>query len=403
MALRKADLIALFEQGTIGCSQQFTKSILKATGRGDVYAARDYIKANCLLAELRKEGIDVRDLTTEAEALLKLHPAVRYRLGIQTPCLAFRYDELKPPQQEGVFNDKNFVFLEKENGVRGTLIIYKGETFLFSRNYSDKDCALCEYWGNVYQEPLIDQDEILVMDVEVKFEVGDVLREELLTYGIQTESKLEAMSALLQMNQFEALQIQSKFKEGTGKDLITFRMIAPLYFKGVNYLKKTLGEGMDVYDEVIAYARECKLNVKPIKRCEGSKEEKEIFLDTIIQEGGEGIVAHYRKGSYNTTDKRSKTSYIKLKRSVKSTMLKAGIGDTIDGWISGFEMSGKGTANEGLVGSVKVSINLITTSGHIREHVIAQVANLTLETKKEMTVVDSLGVVSLNEMFLNQV
>ena len=136
------------------------------------------------------------------------------------------------------------------------------------------------------------------------------------------------MSALLQMNQADALEIQRRFKEGQGTDLVTFRLIAPLYYKGISFLKRTLGEGHKLAEEVIKYGQAHNLNIKSIRRCIGTRAEKEIFLDTIIAEGGEGIVAHYSKGSYNTSDNRSRTSFIKLKRSVKSTMLKEGIGDT---------------------------------------------------------------------------
>lgn len=77
MSLRKADLISMFEQGTIGCSAQFKSAILKVTGRGGQSAARDYIHANCILAELEKVGVSPRTLNTKEEALAKLHPADR--------------------------------------------------------------------------------------------------------------------------------------------------------------------------------------------------------------------------------------------------------------------------------------------------------------------------------------
>ena len=65
-------------------------------------------------------------------------------------------------------------------------------------------------------------------------------------------------------------------------------------------------------------------------------------------------------------------------------------------------MSNVGTANEGLIGSVKVSINLVLADGRIVEHIIAQVPNIPLELKKAMTVTDSLGNVSLAEEFYDQ-
>ena len=127
MSLRKADLISMFEQGTIGCSAQFKSSILKVTGRGGQSASRDYIHANCILAELEKVGVSPRTLNTKEEALVKLHPATRFRLNMYSPCLAFRYDELKPNEQKMMFDSPDYIFTEKENGVRGILIHYKGK------------------------------------------------------------------------------------------------------------------------------------------------------------------------------------------------------------------------------------------------------------------------------------
>ena len=69
---------------------------------------------------------------------------------------------------------------------------------------------------------------------------------------------------------------------------MTFRLIAPLYFKGKNYLKRTLGEGQDVYQDCVAYGRSLGINVKPIARCNDDRKAKEIFLDSILNAGGEG-------------------------------------------------------------------------------------------------------------------
>lgn len=399
MALRKSDLINMYEYLSIGATDAFKRQILKVTGRGGQSASRDYIRANALLAEVLKVHPDLSDLETEKQAYALLHPAIRFRLMHYTPCLAYRYDELKPEQQKELFRNKDAVFTEKENGVRGWLISYKGKGFLFSRNYSDKDCDILDYWSNVYQT-IKPHDDVYAIDVEVKFEPGDTIKEQLLEYGIETDSKLEAMSALLQMHDYSAKDVQDKFKKDTGRDLITFRLIAPLYFNGKNYIKRTLGEGMDVYDECLAYGQSLGLNVKPIKRCKGTKEEKEIFLNSIIDNGGEGVVVHWRTGSYCTSENRSKSSYIKIKRSVSDQLKKSGLGDSIDGWISGYKLGSKGTANENLVSAFEISINMLCNDGVMREHMIASVPNIPLVVQKQATVIGPDGTPTLNPDFL---
>lgn len=406
MALKKAELIQLWEFQSLDLTPELKKQLLKVTGRGNTSAARDYIHANAVLAEVSK----VKDLSnyknckSVQELMECLNPAVRFRLKYYTPCLAARYDELKPEQQKNIFQSRDWVATLKENGVRGWLIWHKGSMFLFSRNYSDKDCGLPEYWGNIYQTTTLGENEIYAMDVEVKFEPGaDTIMEELEELGISTDSKLEAMAALLQMNSPEALEIQRRFKEKKGKDLITFRAIHPLYFKGRNYVERTLGEGMQVYKEAVAYGKSVGLNIQEIERCDGTKEEKELFLNNILDSHGEGVVFHNKKGDYCTSENRSKTSFVKLKRSVKATMAKTGIGDSIDGWVSGFKLGSKDTANEGLVAALEISIKLLCNDGRMRDHVVAYVPNIDRKTSEAITVLDENGNPTMSEDFYNVV
>ena len=54
MNLRKQDLINMWDELSTGYSEEFKKQILVPTGRGNQYASRDYIYANCILSELAK-------------------------------------------------------------------------------------------------------------------------------------------------------------------------------------------------------------------------------------------------------------------------------------------------------------------------------------------------------------
>lgn len=384
MSLKKQDLINLWEELSSEISTSLKKQILEVTGRGGCSASRDYISANAYLVELKKVCSDLSTIETKAQGLALMHPAVRFRLSYYTPCLAYRYDELKPAEQKEIFDSKKWVFTEKQNGVRGNLIYYKGDTFLFSRNYSDADCDILEYFQNIFQTP-VSVDEIYAIDVELKFEPDMDLQGKLEHYGLTTDSRLEAMSAMLQMHKEDAVAIQQKFKQDTGRDLLTFRLIAPLYYNGKNYIKRSLGEGIDVYDEVVEHGQKLGFNVKPIKRCLGSREEKEAFLNAILDEGGEGIVAHNREGSYVTSENRSKASWVKLKRSVRASLEKSGMGDSIDGWISGFKLGSEGTQNDGLVSALQISIFVRRADGTCYEHVVANVPNIAREVKIQIT------------------
>lgn len=403
MNLRKKDLVSIYERLSQGFSDSFLREILVPTGRGGVYASRDYIHANAVLAEIRKvsTGINKSEIRRKADLKKVLHSTTRFRLNMYTPCLAYRYDELKDDEKKKVFNDKNWIFTEKENGVRGVFVYAGGKAMLFSRNYSQVDCSLPEYWSNIAQH--FEAPEPFAVDVEIKFEPDGRVQEQLNEFGLSTDSKLEAMASLLQMNTPQAIELQKEYKRLHQKDLIVLRMITPLFFRGVDYRKRTIGEAYKVEDEVLNYARERGLNLVKIRKMEGTASEKEAFLDSIINEGGEGIVAHNLKGHYNTSDNRDKGVFVKLKRSVAATKAKQGLGDTIEGFISGFTMSKEGTADEGLIGSFEISAYLQDSKGKKRRHVIAYVPNIEREMKKMYTVQDENGNPCLDPMLYDQV
>lgn len=235
------------------------------------------------------------------------------------------------------------------------------------------DCSLINYAQNIAQPINHDITPIYAIDVEILFEPGVDISQDLQTLGLATDSQLEAMVALLHTYPHEAVKIQNKFKELYHSDIISFKLIHPLYINGKNYLVNPLGEGKNHYDEALNLGKQLGLNIEPIKMCRGTREQKEIFLNTILDSGGEGVVCHFDKGLYCTSDNRSKTSFIKIKRSIKST---SGLGDTFDCFVSGFIIGKPGTANEHIIGALEFSI-YINDNGKIRKHHIASVPNIT--------------------------
>lgn len=393
MALRKADLESMWENKTQHCKESFKRQLLLKTGRGGGSASRDYIHALCLLSEIEKMGKSYDDCETVEEALKLIHPLTRFRWKYYSPCLAFRFDELKEKEQTQILDSTDWVATEKMNGVRCWVMYWKGQVRLYSRNYSDKDCGLNEYHKNILQN-IKQVEDVYVIDTEVMFSTGADVNEELTEMGIETNSKLEAMVAMLAMYPEEAIKIQQKFQDRFGRPLITFKLIAPLFYKGKNYIKLPLGEGQKDYDEVLNYGRELGFALDPIRRVVGGKEAKLNLHETIIAEGGEGTVFHNAKGAYDTTDNRKKTSFVKLKRSLKATI---GMDDTVDAFITGFKMSNEKAGNAGLIGSLEASIYILEDDGRTTKHVVAYLPNLPLETKKRITKTDEHGNVTMSE------
>lgn len=447
MALRKQDLIDLLESYDL--QPQVKSSILKKTGRGGSSASRDYIQALALLAEFNKvqsgeslgskewqlgqlsslQGISPFRLTSHEQLWSVLHPATKLRLINYTPCLCSRYDELKEPQQKALFNDSNWVFTEKLNGIRAWLICLpplapglKSSIHLFSRNYSSQDCSLLEYSSNVFSQDFLSNFNIkspLALDCELLFNPrfqgsSEELSKITQQLGISTLSPLEAVSALLQTYPESAQSIQSNYYNLYNSPLLSLHIIHPLYVGSNHFINQPLSKGKSILPILLdklqpLFSHSGSPLIKPIPQCSGNSTEKSHFLDTILSSGGEGVVCHNLKGSYLTTETRSKTTFIKIKRSLSQT---SGLGDSFDAFITGIKPGSPNTANEGLISALEFSIYIHTPQGP-KIHHIASCPNISRDFQIKITLPDASGLyptqlpngsfISLNPLYANLV
>ena len=104
MSLKKNELVDLFTFQSNGLNKSVINQILTPSGRGGIYASRDYISANAILAEFRKvyPDFDLSQIESKKQLFDMLHPSVRFRLKSYTPCLAARYDELKDADKKKI-------------------------------------------------------------------------------------------------------------------------------------------------------------------------------------------------------------------------------------------------------------------------------------------------------------
>ena len=386
--LHKDELVSLFETRTQFLSSKVKTQILPKTGTpSNPHASRDYIRANALLSEYfkftKQTPKDLSSITDSKELWDVLPLPTRFRLAYYTPCLCAQYDSLKPAEQKALFESSDWLATEKENGIRGWLFLHEGKVSLFSRNYSSVDCSLLEYSDNMWfpKASEFPKDVTLCLDVEIKWEPGVDVAPIMDELGITTDSPLEAIGGLLQTYPEEALKIQQKFYNIYHTPVLAYRVIHPLIYKNKNYINLPLGVGQDVYDEVIDYAQSIGLLVKPIPRCRGNAAEKEAFLNTCL-ETGEGLVFHNRLGNYCTSEKRSKTSFVKLKRSVSSAHTK--VSDTLDAFVVDYTMK-----NDPVVGPVIVSYDLAIfvdrEDGTQYQKTIARVTNIPRDIRVQTT------------------
>ena len=385
MAIKnKSDLLELWAQTKVLIKTSLANELLVGTGRNGTFVARDYTTALAWVNEYLKAGHTVADLAekeTKRDLRSGLNPLTRFRLDHYTPMLAYRYDELKEDKQNELFEDDTWIFTEKQNGVRGWLCYDGVEFHLYGRNYSDVDCSLMDYAPNILVTPQPSQTAF-IMDVEIKFEPGVDVEEDLKDLGLGTTSTLEAMTGLLGSLPEVALGIQQRFKDKYGEDLICFRAIHPILEYSVDtsimdYTKATIGEGKRDLDSLIEFVRKVGFNIKPIDSVTGGREVKENFLNTILAAGGEGVVAHHLSAQYSCSESRDKNGYVKIKRTVGAT---AGLGDTIDAFITGWVPGTIGTSNENSIGSLIFSVYVgDSESKTVKE--IARVSGIDDETK----------------------
>lgn len=312
------------------------------------------------------------------------------------PMLAARSTDLKDEDLKEVWESSEWVFEEKWDGVRMWIIFNKGEGFHFySRNLSVHTFCPCNYTNIHYTVDtgaVGDTFESFVIDAELmcsSASINTFLRNK----GVITETYLQAVTALLQLNDEESLAIQ--------------RQQAPLYWRAFDVLM--LNDNWDIgnlpllkrkvgLDKIVHFLSSQGMDVRPTDQVTGTVE-KAAFYDKLIQEGGEGVVAKHITSTY-VPGGRKKTHWVKIKRSMSETLARQGLGDTLDGWITGCEPGTKGKANEGKVGTIVVSCYIEKESGTKYIHEIAKISGITAELRDKMTVIDEEGEVALHKDYM---
>jgi len=321
-------------------------------------------------------------------------------LSIESPQLCFRYNELKPEEQGIVWSSDNWGMEEKFDGCRMVAIFVRGEGLHFySRNISVEDFLPIHY-DNIWHE--VDTDYLgtcfdsFFIDTEIMCENPNVCRM-MEDRGIPTETVLQAVSSLLALNKEESISIQQ------AEAALSFRAFDVLMvndqWEVMGYPLHRRRTGLRGLVDVLKRAN---MNVTLSKILVGQAA-KEEFYAAILEEGGEGVVVKNLDSAYVATESRKRDGWVKIKRSMKNSLTSTGFGDTLDGWISGFQLGDEKKANKDLVGTIFVSIFLRNAKGEIREHEIARISGLTEGLRKEMTEVGSDGTPRMKESFYDRV
>lgn len=320
-----------------------------------------------------------------------LPKSLEMMLSIDCPMLCRRYQELKPDEQARLWDGKEYYAERKIDGAR--MVVFNvdgGPLNFFSRNLSVKDYLPSSYQDKILVEG-VDTTKLkhtFIVDSEVVCKnpnISTILEGK----GVVTETGLQATTAILACNQEQSHELQRT------EAPLTFMVFDCLYFDGQWLLDKPLIERRKFMKLAFEELREAGLRVESP---EAVYKNRKAFYNYIIKSGGEGVVFKNLRGKYNATTSRPRDGWIKLKRSTSEAL-----GDTIDGFVTGFVKADPTKGWADIIGGVEVSVLLRKDDGTTETHMIARVSNIPLEEKKKMTTLDENGNPCLKQEYYGKV
>jgi hypothetical protein len=276
-----------------------------------------------------------------------------------SPMLCFDYHALKEKEQKSLWIDPSWICQEKLNGIRAILHFVKGlGVFAHSRKINDTNFRRTEITDWLSFATCIPAFSG-TFDSEITSEGG--LQETLsILHTSPTESRRRQLDIPLTVHVFDVTNWE-------GTDLRAKR------------LEERLGFLPTFHTTLIAAGLSTHFSFPPtIRLCK-----RDVF-ERIISQGGEGVVLKCLDSPYRDNSSRDRTSWVKCKRETEITA-----------YVSGYERGKPGTSWENHVAAVVFSVN--TDEGPT---VIAKVTNLPYEFRKQISIRDRSGALSLEpELF----
>lgn len=349
-----------------------------------IYPANGRIKKESLIQPIREHN-----LVKRYGSLSTIPKHLKLVLGLKSPMLAGRIDKFKDEQQEEVWNDENWDMEQKLNGVRTFLVNDGSGLHMYSRHNSDLDLLPIEFTGNILLPNKFDIDKLnkeFIIDCEMTSDRSDISTILSGNYGVETESQLQAVTAILGSLPDRAIEIQKQ------NDLyFTFNSFDCIYYDKKWIMNEPLSERRKYAEDIISTLEKAGFNIRRVPHTNVNKKK---FFKYLIDNGCEGTVAKRLDGKYVADTTRNFKGWIKCKRSLSSSLLTfnmdeeltgMGLGDTIDAFITGYERGKKDGAFRDLVGSVCVSVYVRKKNGELEQREIAKFSGFPLDLRKQMT------------------
>jgi len=356
-------------------------------------AKKDFVKA-----------LQFHHLEQRYGGLDKAPVSLQYMLGMESPMLCFRLPNMKLEFQLAVWDDPEWTAEEKVNGCRMLVIYNETEGLKFySRNLSLTDYLPVEYkniWLKNFNPKMLAGLGItsFILDTEILCPVTKVDTTKKAMgggSGVITETNLQATTALMALNDADSLHIQQE------NDItLEFHCFHILELNGNSFVDTKYSDMRQVLEAIIDRLVDADLNVRIVP---GTIENKKAFYEKLVAVGGEGVILKKLDSTYHARESRHHKVWLKAKRTLSFSQAQGGLGDTIDGWITGFQPGDPKRAFSKLIGHLEISCWLTMPNGEHVQHHIANVPNLTLEFRKKHTLLDAEGKMSMTPELYNKV
>lgn len=362
----------------------------------------DYLKADCELKGISITPSGKRIMKDDyVKALREWHITKKYgsmdnipwsmkfMLSIECPQLCKRIKDLKPDQQELVWNSNDWIAEEKIDGVRMIIIWDATEKkfHFYSRNNSVTDYLPQDYSDTIFVTAKnFDYPDNFVLDSEI------ISSNSCLETNTHCLTQLQSTAALLNLNSEDSKTIQKKYP-------LKFVVFDCLYDSsslideiwGVRHYHAT-----ELCSKLLESGFCCELN-KVVENTADNQYAKREFFDAVISRCGEGLVLKNRNAKYHATSSRT-IDCVKVKRSTADALTK-----DIDAFVTDYVVGKDDTRNSNMVVGFVFSILLKKQDGSIVTHPIAVCSNVSDIIKDDATVISEDGQVKLNPDYYGRV
>lgn len=300
-------------------------------------------------------------------------------LKIESPMLCQRTNVLSEDEIKDLWEGPDWIATEKIDGCRMLIIFDRKQGLSFySRNISVTDFLPVQY-DNIYHtfdvSKMPENINSMVLDCEIICENSNVSTV-VGNHGVITETQLQAVAALLALNKEDSVKLQKE------EALLKFLAFDFLMVNDSWCLEDSLANRLVYLERGVCALKDCGINIEMLPAV---KLDRRAFYDKIVAEGGEGIVMKNLNSPYTATESRRRDGWIKIKRTMKESLTATKAGDTLDAFVTGFELGDEEKGWKDLVGALHFSILLKKDDGSVEEHEIARISSIPLEARKQIT------------------